>query len=421
MADPFSEDQFQQWLSPDLFSASQGTPVSSGIIGLEQTSPLHDRYAGADHASLQPRTANYAPHVATNQETENIVPYDVVWKVTNEKNKGVKDTMEGVKEHPALLWTNTLQPALNDVLETHGLKDELPVNTAVIALASGRGGGRYERSFQGLQIDWDRMYEKLASWADPRCSSRKLKLEISFNFKVHKGVKTSARNQTERQLAELTEHLGSEQASSGNVYPWTKSYEFYKCSEPKCKIKAKGWYCWRDADGTHYELLSQDLAELAREGLRSHSVPEQMRRKFRTRKVGYSPRKARSGSQARLSPRAPRLISMTSPTRSESCRASTTPQSRIYHPAVRNTPTYFQGEDPKKDLQKFFEKLREGALDSSWQADYDEAKAFALHHKLHVALIAALGMDFYAKADISVGTAHRVVEGAKYWIQSRDT
>lgn len=420
MADPFSEDQLQQWLSPNLFSASQGTPVSSGSIGLEQTSPLHDRYAGADHASLQPHAANLAPHVATNQETENIVQYDVVWKVTNEKNKGVKDTVEGVKQHPALFWTNTLQRALDDVLKTHGLKDELPINTAVIALASGRGGGRYERSFPGLQIDWDRMYEKLASWTDPRCSSRKLKLEISFNFKVHKGVKASARNQTERQLAELAEHVGSEPASSENLYPWTKSYAFYKCTESKCTTRAKGRYCWRDADGTHHELLSQDLAELAREGLRSHSIPEQMRSKFRTRKVGYSPRKARSGSKARLSPHAPRLVSMTSPTRSESCRASVTPRSRIHQPAVRTTPHCFEGKDPKIELEEFFAKLARGVSDPVWQADYDEAKAFAMHHKLHVALIAALGVDFYAKAEISVGTAHRVVESAKYWIRSRD-
>ena len=108
MVDTISEDQFQQWLSPDLFSASpmQGAPASSGATGL-QISPLHDRFADADadHASLQPDAGNETLQVTAHQETRNYdggVPHDVVWKFTNNDRKGVKDTTEEVREHPAV-------------------------------------------------------------------------------------------------------------------------------------------------------------------------------------------------------------------------------------------------------------------------------------------------------------------------------
>ena len=141
MTNPCPQDGWQQWLSPDLFSGidMQGSRVSSGARRLNHPMHMHDRFA--DHASLQPNARNKGVRAVANEETgynSGTILYDVVWKFTNNKRKGVKDTQEGLTDHPAVLWDGSLQASLKEALTKHNLQDEQPVDTTVTVSALPR-------------------------------------------------------------------------------------------------------------------------------------------------------------------------------------------------------------------------------------------------------------------------------------------
>ena len=133
---------------------------------------------------------NDATEAATNQETEDtdsLVLYDVVWKTTKNNRKGVKDTIERVKDHPADLWNRSLHSILRDALAAEGLQDGQPFDTTVIVFASGRDGDEVERRFKGLEIDWDWIYDKFVAWSDTYHPGRKLKTVPIVQFQTSEG------------------------------------------------------------------------------------------------------------------------------------------------------------------------------------------------------------------------------------------
>ena len=127
-----------------------------------------------------------------------------------------------------------LEPKYNAVLTKYGLEGIVPFDTKVVASAKGRPAEKDEWQVTGLDVEWDKIYEKFVSWADPSRPGR-LKLELWFNFNTQQSsssnrAKRGARTHTERQLLERAEFLREGQVLSGSLYPWTKSCEFYKCT-----------------------------------------------------------------------------------------------------------------------------------------------------------------------------------------------
>ena len=121
---------------------------------------------------------------------------------------------------------------------------------------------------------------------------------------------------------------------------------------------------------SHYELLSQDLLQLAHLGVHSHrDVPDDLRKKFRKQKVGYRSDVTRYSRCA--------IGDVTILLGAILLSVTSRPPTRNKPP--RNSLNYLnnQGIDLIKDMDRFFSLLRSG-VPEIWQAAYDSAKSVAL-------------------------------------------
>lgn len=164
---------------------------------------------------------------------------------------------EAVELELEIYWKTFLRPKFHAVLIGLGLNGKNPSDTKVKVIAKGRNAQNFPWHVSGLDVEWDKVYEKLVSWEDPSRPDM-LSLNPRFNFNSvssskQKGAKRGGQSRTQQMLEERAECLRNPDISSG-----LEIYGKFRCSDPCCENK--GAHCWCDPeDGSHRILEITDL------------------------------------------------------------------------------------------------------------------------------------------------------------------
>ena len=105
-------------------------------------------------------------------------------------------------------------------------------------------------------------------WGGLLRSSKKLRVDLSFNYVELAPPSAAARNRgnkrgssaTQSMLADRASQLDAEQETSASASVWREVYALMRCPGPPCN---RGPHCWRDPLGKkHYKLQTHHLKAL---------------------------------------------------------------------------------------------------------------------------------------------------------------
>ncbi|KAK0618868.1 hypothetical protein B0T14DRAFT_565775 [Immersiella caudata] len=194
---------------------------------------------------------------------------------------------------PGAYWDKFLKQAL-----ATRVQDKLPEpkygpdETKITVSVEKRNERDLRKRFDGTNIEWEAVEDKLRAWSHLFRDGKKLRVDICFICKettqpVAARTRSSARARaSRRQLAVRDELLAEQEAVSGMRPVWKEIYELLRCNGAFCTNK--GFYCWREpSTQKHYKLettVLEKLVDFAEEGntLRTHeNVPEDIRQLLR--------------------------------------------------------------------------------------------------------------------------------------------
>jgi hypothetical protein len=168
--------------------------------------------------------------------------------VTLNKRTISNDIEEDVVLELASFWRLFLEDKLNDVLNAEN-KPVKSKDTNVVVSVTDRKERNYTKRYDDTSIDWAAIERKLVGWGKQFRASKRLRLNISFNYieasqsTAISSVRVERRgrlSRTERMLAGRAMQLRIEEEASGRPSVWVEMYRIFRCLGHPCQL---GPYC----------------------------------------------------------------------------------------------------------------------------------------------------------------------------------
>jgi hypothetical protein len=270
-------------------------------------SPAAQSQQRAERALPLLQLSDWDPRI-DNEPIPTCIHYSIEWKL--QLKKGRLSTLTEITEEnlalaPSAYWDKFLKHAV-----ATRVRDKLPESkyqpdeTKITVSVEKRNERDLRKCFDGMDIEWKAVENKLTAWSYLFREGKKLRIDICFIYReISQAVTTTTRGSTRagastRQLLARDELLAEQEEASGRRPVWKEVYELLRCNGAFCTNK--GFYCWRDP-GTqkHHKLETTVLEKLvgfAEEGntLRTHDdVPEDIRQLLREQEELLSERKRR--------------------------------------------------------------------------------------------------------------------------------
>ena len=352
----------------------------------------------------------------TSSGVEHVLPsYDLVWKITKNKRKVAKDTVQGVSQKPSVFWKETLKRKLAKVGNQQGLPRDgaVATDTIIIISLTGRPGRKIERQFNGTRVDWQFVEGKLAEYSALHSPNKVLKVELALNFATQHTRKHKSGSTTQVMRSELDDLLQAEESSSGSKSSWPATYEKFRCAGVGCPNA--GHYCFCEPlTGQHYALQPQDLQVLGKNGIMSHeSVPAELRSILQKRFLSRKKRKAGAlevhDIDADQHPAA-----KTSRGTHLSASSVKSPISQSYSPS-----TWATGFAGLEEMVIAYSQWHQGRTNNaSWILDTQKAAEVSTDEALDLRQIGhEVGHEFFVQRGVKEGTARRWVGEVPRWIR----
>jgi hypothetical protein len=297
-------------LDYDALELDYSTPRLSAFSfspSIRSGSPAAQSEQGAELALPLLQLGDWHPRI-DNEPIPTCIHYSIEWKL--QLKKGRLSTLTEITEEnlalaPSAYWDKFLKQAL-----ATRVQDKLPQpkyeadETKITVSVEKRNERDLRKCFDGINIEWKAVEDKLRAWSHLFRDGKKLRIDICFIYReTCQAVATTTRGSTRtgasrRQLAARDALLVDQEETSGRRPVWKEVYELLRCNGSFCTNK--GFYCWRDP-GTekHHKLettVLEKLVEFAEEGnvLRTHDdLPEEIRQLLREQEELLSERKRR--------------------------------------------------------------------------------------------------------------------------------
>ena len=209
-----------------------------------------------------------------NEDPPSCIHYSIEWKVRVNKRQVATDTEQDLVFVPRDYWPLTLKPKLETFLDKNvRCSKVVKTQDTIVTFSTSK---RFEKSlvkrFEGTDIDWSMIEQRLESWNELFRSGRTLMIDISFNYvtsEVDHGSAVSVKRKqprgstTQRMLTEQGDLLDAEEASTDRPSIWREVYRFFRCPGPPC---SKGPHCWINRNGkVHHPLRTHHFQSLIEE------------------------------------------------------------------------------------------------------------------------------------------------------------
>jgi hypothetical protein len=416
---------WDQWLSPEA-EGSQGTTVDPGAPGPDHslspsipTSPSLHQVEVDRLCLLQPDDWDQEKDYSADPPI--CVRYTIIWKIKLNNRMIAKDTEQDVVLAPAPYWSMFLQPKLDALLskKINNSKRVKPDDSNVVVSVNERSERDLIRRFDEVQVDWSVVEKQLLSWGELLYAGKRLRVDISFNYKETQAALPARGSATQRMLAERSAQLDAEEASGGPS-TWRDVYALMRCPGAPCDL---GPHCWRDPHGKqHYPLKAHHMRSLIKHVDEGNSpecqadVPQMVRQQLyaeqqeRTQKQHKIP----TGTAGGLPPITINNVlpgSASSASGMQPEAAATAPTTEASLPRDFELPGFRDVA-----LNEYSEWHQSRVFDTGLKADFQKARDVALENALDLDLIHEENdPDFFEKQGVKRGTAKRFVRDIPRW------